>query len=613
MKEILTWRQVIAQQWYLTKFCFKNAPGFMIYHLFEAIKLQIFIFFEFTFTVNYVLTVAEEGGDFRKILWCMGILMGAIAVSTVTFAIYKHYVFPRGRQTLYQAFRMEIYEKAKEIDLSCYDDKDFYENFILATEETDRCLDRFLAFENSIIARSVGVVCTIVFCAFINPMALLVMAAAIPFELLCVMQENKKAVAARMERLPHEQQREYGNRVFYLSDYAAELRLYPQMKEKCRRDYAEENHRMEAVNKKYGKQQFVYGMLREGLLARIVKEGAVWTLLLYQMLVLRVLSGAQLVTSRSCIWRASNNLKIVIDSFRMVAENSAYVYRIREFLQMESTIVSAENEIMPEDSGSLLIEHVDFGYFRGKAVLKDITFSVNPGQKIALVGYNGSGKTTLVKLLLRLYDPDGGRICYHGKDIRKYQVMSYRRGIGSVFQDFKIYAATLKENVLMDVESGSREENYLVEQALYDAHFTLEDDRLSYQIETPLTTEFEKDGVNLSGGEAQKVAIARTLYRKQNLIIMDEPSSALDPLAEYRLNQELNEIAKDKTVIFISHRLSTVRDADCIYMMEDGRIVETGTHEELLMQNGKYAAMWKIQAGLYADAYGSHANLSKLS
>lgn len=602
MKGMLTWRQVIAQQWFLTRFCFKHAPGFMAYHLFEAVKLQVSIFFEFTFTMNYVLTVAEEGGDFRKILWCMGILMAAIAVSTVTFAIYKHYVLPRGKQTLYQALRMEIYEKAKEIDLSCYDDKDFYENFILATEETDRCLDRFLVFETSIIARSVGLVCTIIFCIYINPVALLVMAATLPFELFCAVQENRKTVEARMERLPHEQQREYGNRVFYLSDYAGELRLYPQMKEKCRSEYAEEDHKIEEVNKKYGKSLFIYGLLREGIFARFVKEGVIWTMLLYQMLVLRVLSGAQLVTSRSCIWRGSNYVEIVIASLRTVAENSAYIYRIREFLQMEPTIVSEENESVPEGSGSLSVEHVDFGYLPGQQVLRDATLSVEPGQKIALVGYNGSGKTTLVKLLLRLYDPDMGKICYHGKDIRNYQVMSYRRSIGSVFQDFKLYAATLKENVLMDVEDGSREENYLVEQALYDAHFTLEDNRLSYQIETPLTTEFEKDGINLSGGEAQKVAIARTLYRKQNLIIMDEPSSALDPLAEYRLNQELNEIAKDKTVIFISHRLSTVRDADCIYMMENGRIVETGTHEELLMQNGKYAAMWKVQAKLYADA-----------
>ena len=600
MKEMLTWRQTIAQQWFLTRFCFKHAPGFMVYHLFEAVKLQVSIFFEFTFAVNYVLTVAEEGGDFRKILVCMGILMAAIAVSTVTFAIYKHYVLPRGKQTLYQALRLEIYEKAKEIDLSCYDDKDFYENFILATEETDRCLDRFLLFETSIIARTVGFLCTIVFCAFINPVALIVMAAAFPFELFCVVQENKRVVKSRLERLPHEQQREYGNRVFYLSDYAGELRLYPQMKEECRMEYAEENAKIESVNKKYGKSLFVYGVFREGILGRFIKEGAVWTLLLYQMLVLQALTGAQLVTSRGCIWRATNYIEIVIASLRTVAENSAYIYRIREFLQMEPTVVSRAEKPVPEGSGSLSAEHVDFGYLPGQSVLKDVTFTVKPGQKVALVGYNGSGKTTLVKLLLRLYDPDGGRICYHGMDIRNYQIMAYRRSIGSVFQDFKIYAATLKENVLMDVENGSREENYLVEKALYDAHFTLENNQLSYQIETPLTTEFEKDGVNLSGGEAQKAAIARTLFRKQNLIIMDEPSSALDPLAEYRLNQELNEIAKDKTVIFISHRLSTVRDADCIYMMENGRIVESGTHRELLSRDGKYAAMWKIQAGLYA-------------
>ncbi len=602
MKEMLTWRQVIAQQWYLTKFCFKNAPAFMAFHLFESIKLQVSIFFEFTWTVNYVLAVAEEGGDFRKILWCMGVLMAAIAVSTMTFAIYKHYVFPRGRQTLYQALRMEIYEKAKEIDLSCYDDKDFYENFILATEETDRCLDRFLVFENSIIARSVGIACTTIYGAYINPVALLVMAVALPLELFCAAQENKKTVAARMERLVHEQQREYGNRVFYLSDYAGELRLYPQMKDRCRNDYAEENRKIEAVNKRYGKQLFAYSMLREGVIVRVVKEGAIWTLLLYQMLVLRVLTGAQLVTSRACVLRSSNNIRMVINGFRTVAENSAYIYRIREFLRMEPAITSKKDEAVPEDGGSLAVEHVDFGYLPGQQVLRDVTLAVEPGQKIALVGYNGSGKTTLVKLLLRLYDPDAGRICYHGTDIKDYQVMAYRRSIGSVFQDFKIYAATLKENVLMDVEDGSREENYRVEEALYDAHFMLEDHRLSYQINTPLTTEFEKDGVSLSGGEAQKVAIARTLYRKQKVIIMDEPSSALDPLAEYRLNQELNEIAKDKTVIFISHRLSTVRDADCIYMMEKGRIVETGTHDELLGRNGKYAAMWRIQAGLYADA-----------
>lgn len=136
---------------------------------------------------------------------------------------------------------------------------------------------------------------------------------------------------------------------------------------------------------------------------------------------------------------------------------------------------------------------------------------------------------------------------------------------------------------------------------MFDAQFTLTDEKLKYQIETPLTTEFEKDGVNLSGGEAQKVAIARTLYRHHDLIIMDEPSSALDPLSEYQMNIALQEIAADKTVVFISHRLSTTRDEDYIYMMEQGRIIEQGTHEQLLQLNGKYGQMWYAQAKKYQN------------
>lgn len=267
---------------------------------------------------------------------------------------------------MYQALRMEIYEKAKEIDLSCYDDKDFYETFILATEETDRCMDRYLVFETSIIARLFGVTCSVCYCAYINPAALLVLAVILPLELLCVIRENKKTVAARMERVTHEQKREYGNRVFYLSDYAGELRLYPQMKDKCRADYTNANDKIKAVNKKYGKQLFGYSLLHDVVLSRVVKDGAVWTLLLYQMLVLRIVSGAQLITSRNCVLRISASVEIIVGSLRSMAENAAYIYRIRQFLQMESTIASNKNEAVPAGSGSLSVEHVDFGYLAGK-------------------------------------------------------------------------------------------------------------------------------------------------------------------------------------------------------------------------------------------------------
>ena len=663
--QLLNGKEVWKQQWFLTKFCFKKAPGFMAYHLFESIKLQVSIFFEFTWAINYILNVAEAQGDFRKIFWCMVILMIAIAISTVTFAIYKQYILPKAKPVLYQALRMEIYDKAKELDIACYDDRDFYEHFILATQEADKCIDRYLDGVEFGIGRVCKLFMSLVYAIMLNPVVLVFVVLILPIDLLLVKKENKASILARMERVTHEQKREYGNRVFYLADYAKDLRLNPKMKKKCRMDYRESNEEIQKIHRHYGKRLFVYGVIRESILYEVILEGLMWTALLYQMLVLHTLSCADLITSRQCIYNLTTSSRVMVDEWRKASENAVYIYRIRELLAMESVIASHHKEVIQEtgakhmlceespvflekessyldnngacsekrgshsdysgtclekerlkteekgicferkasyldEIGDICIEHVDFAYPSGKQVLKDINLNIKAGQKIALVGYNGSGKTTLVKLLLRLYDPASGWICFAGKDIREFDVKEYRKSIGSVFQDFKIYAATLKENVLMDMSDGSKDENYQVEKALFDAHFTLEDNRLVYQTETPLTTEFEKDGVNLSGGESQKVAIARTLYRKQNIIIMDEPSSALDPLAEYRLNQELNEIAKDKTVIFISHRLSTTRDADCIYMMEDGRIIESGTHEQLLAKNGKYAKMWNVQAGLYA-------------
>lgn len=599
VEKYLHWKEVLKQQWFMTKFCFKTAPGFMIFHLFEAVKLQVSIFFEFTWAINYIMNVAEAGGDFRKILWCMGILMAAIAVSTVTFAIYMHYVVPKAKPVLYQAFRMMVYEKAKELDLACYDDRDFYEQFILATQEAEQCVERYLSAIEFASGRAVKLILSLWYAFYINPIVLLLVVIILPFDLFLVRKENEVTVTGRMERLTHEQKREYDNRIFYLADYAKDLRLNPRMKQKCRADYKESNDEICKIHRKYGKKLFKYGVIRDVFLCEIILEGMTWTILLYQVLVLHTLSCADMITSRTCMYNFNYASRTLVDTWRLVCENSVYVSRIRKLMEMESSIVSGNVSQKLDETGDISVEHLEFAYPSGKQVLKDINLHVKAGQKVALVGYNGSGKSTLVKLLLRLYDPTSGRICFAGEDIRDYDVKEYRKSIGSVFQDFKIYAATLKENVLMDVSDGSKDENYLVENALFNAHFTLEDNRLVYQTQTPLTTEFEKDGVNLSGGESQKVAIARTLYRKQNLIIMDEPSAALDPLAEYHLNQELNEIAKDKTVIFISHRLSTTRDADCIYMMEDGRIIEHGTHEQLLAKDGKYADMWKVQAGLY--------------
>jgi ATP-binding cassette subfamily B protein len=236
----------------------------------------------------------------------------------------------------------------------------------------------------------------------------------------------------------------------------------------------------------------------------------------------------------------------------------------------------------------------------GKNVLRNVNMTIRKEDKIAIVGYNGAGKTTLIKLIMRLYDPTEGEILYNGVNIKNYEPNAYRRMIGTVFQDFKIFATSIAENVMNgDYRESDRE---TVLSALKAADFTDKLDTLEDGINTHLTREFNNKGTNLSGGESQKIAISRVFAKNYPIVIMDEPSSALDPLAEYNLNQSILHNTEGKTVIFISHRLSTTRIADKIYMFDTGSLIEEGSHEELLSMNGKYAEMFRVQSEKYRES-----------
>ena len=227
-------------------------------------------------------------------------------------------------------------------------------------------------------------------------------------------------------------------------------------------------------------------------------------------------------------------------------------------------------------------------------MLKNINLEISPYKKIALVGYNGAGKTTLTNLLLRLYDVTDGRITLDGKDIRDWDIASYHKNFAAVFQDFSLFGATLGENVSMnDTPDAGKVKN-----ALKTAGF---EKTLSDGTDSILLREFDDNGVSLSGGEAQKIAIARTFYKDCPFAVLDEPSANLDPVAEYNLNQSMSRAADDKTVIFISHRLSTTVMADEIFMLENGEIIEHGTHDDLMQADGKYAYMFRLQAEKYSS------------
>ena len=244
-----------------------------------------------------------------------------------------------------------------------------------------------------------------------------------------------------------------------------------------------------------------------------------------------------------------------------------------------------------EIKGDIEFKDVSFSFGKQK-LFENLSFTVPAGQTVAILGASGSGKSTILALLARFYDVDSGRITIDGVNIKEWDIKEYHKNFAAVFQDFSLFGATLGENVSMDAKPHKER----VEEAVKAADFnrTLPDGTDSI-----LLREFDDEGVSLSGGEAQKIAIARAFYKNCAFAILDEPSANLDPVAEYALNQSMTKAANDKTVLFISHRLSTTIMADEIYMLEKGEIIEHGSHEELMKLDGKYAYMFKLQAEKY--------------
>jgi ATP-binding cassette subfamily B protein len=233
-------------------------------------------------------------------------------------------------------------------------------------------------------------------------------------------------------------------------------------------------------------------------------------------------------------------------------------------------------------------------------VLKSVSFSVKQGEKLAFVGHNGAGKTTLVKLAMRLYDPTSGAILLNGIDIRQFDPAEYRALLGSVFQDFQIFAATLSENVVLDkIDPKDAGQQEAIAAALAKSGFSERLARMPRGLDSSLTREFDKEGENLSGGENQKVALSRVFVKESAMAFLDEPSSALDPDSEYELNKTMRDASRGSGVFFISHRLSSTLMADRILLLEDGRILEEGGHAELMALGGRYAEMFELQASRY--------------
>jgi ABC-type multidrug transport system fused ATPase/permease subunit len=281
-----------------------------------------------------------------------------------------------------------------------------------------------------------------------------------------------------------------------------------------------------------------------------------------------------------------------------IRENNLKLENYRNFLSWENSLPSDGN-IKVDSKIRIDFVNVSFKYPGvDRYILKKINFSILEGEKVAIVGENGSGKTTIIKLLLRYYDPTEGEIAINGIDIRKYDINELRKCFSVLFQDYTNYAFTIRDNITLSDLNHKDDEDKIIE-ACHKSGVSNIAEKFEDGFDTYLTREFEENGKELSGGEWQKIALARTFFRNGRIIILDEPSASLDPESEYKVFNSFNELCKGKGAIFISHRLSNVTMADKIFVIDKGSVLESGTHNELIKKAGKYAYLFNLQAEKY--------------
>ena len=344
----------------------------------------------------------------------------------------------------------------------------------------------------------------------------------------------------------------------------------------------------------------------------LVREGVTYAWLLYLALKGRI-SVAEFVLYFGVVAGFSTWLGGILGQITVLQRLNQAMNRFRAYLEYPESYLREEGRPVGDRTAprELALRHVSFRYGEeGEDVIRDLSLTLQPGEHLAVVGLNGAGKTTLVKLLCGLTEPGEGAVLYGGTDIRTFNREEYYRLFGAVFQDYSLLPVTLEEIVAED-ESENIDRGW-VETCLKQAGLWEKAASLPEGVRSKYDKAFWDDGINLSGGEIQKLLLARALYRRSPVIVLDEPTAALDPVSENRLYETYDEVMRGKTTVFISHRLASTRFCHRIVLLENGRIAEEGTHEELLARKGRYYELFKTQAKYYREHPEGEVNGSEV-
>ena len=629
-----SWREIADNSLYSFRYVLKNSKAFLFVSLLDV--LTGFISPLLLALSRRAYNLLEPGGSFPPVAALLILLTASQALSFLWSRIYGQYILPKYSHRLHRRTREQLFRQAAQLDLTMYDDPEFYNDLLLAMQYSGSCAAGAVSTVTSLLRCIVDISATLALLVYIDMLSMAVLCLSTALSLLITAVSNRHNFAMQRELTPISRREGYIERLYSSPEHAKELRM-TLLHECADRDFELTALEHERALKRLGLRHALIGVAE--CLNNSLGYIAVIALTVYRYAV----SGTVTIGDFSVFATANMSFREKLRALGAVwidlPQKSREISLVRRFIdgvpeknnslrtahsksseqkadRQKNGSTKADKLKVPKSSytmcdaaepcsvaeeappfESLELHDVHFAYTQGGEVLRGVSMKLGRGEKIALVGCNGAGKSTLINLIMRLYSPDSGSILYNGRPAQELEICSYRQRISTVFQSYRLFAATLAENVLADTYTDSERERVL--DALHRAGF---DGRLAAMkegIHTPLTREFDEGGTCLSGGEAQKVAVARAIAADRDIIIMDEPSASLDPTAEYELNRQIADLARDKTVIFISHRLSSTRHADRIYLLDGGRIAECGTHDELMASGGKYAEMFRAQAEKY--------------
>lgn len=585
---------VVKNILYAAKIMYKSDKVIMPAAVFAQTSYFVFVnFFQAVLFLKVLLSLIEGNASFS---YYVKILLAFVGLSMLNEVIVVgcDYLLNVSAKRVFKGLNNMIFKKASEVDVACYEDPVFYDSYKRATDILNSgfflgyCLQfaRVIANLLSLIL-IVGVVATI-------DKAYLIFLAPVSIVFVVEIIKSKLIYKKDLSMTSNNRIKAYAQRTVFLKDFSKDVRcsnIFGVMLRNYQRA-VDDNVR---IIKTYGKKLFFFSMTGSifGELVPIVGTYALASYKFYNN------AGAD-ISGFSVVLSAINSVRTCAEdiarSFAELSNMALYFQNLRDFFEYEPKITSGGKQA--GELESLEIKNVSFKYPHSeKYSLKNVNIKIEKGQTVALVGVNGAGKSTLVKLLLRFYDPTEGEILYNGVNIKEYDVLSLRSKIATVFQDYKTFALSVAENVMCrecDDNDKIQAEQMLRRSGAWDKIATLEDG-----VDTVLTREFDDNGAGLSGGENQKLAVARMFAKDFELAILDEPSSALDPIAEYKMYENLIAATENKTVIYISHRLSSAVLSDKIFVLDGGTVSESGSHAELMARGGKYSRMFTLQASSY--------------